>query len=135
MSLKNLAVKTKKVTIKDVLGLKGFNVTISAVSRELARKLRESAESQVLNSKYRTMETKFDEDKFVEALVDTAILGWTGLKYKYLPSLMLVDLSSVEDKESELEFSKEDAMELVKSSQALDNWLNENIFNLDNFRD
>ena len=39
-----------------------------------------------------------------------------------------------QDPESDLEYSEENAEQLVENSNEFDNWLNEVVFDLDNFR-
>ena len=52
---------------------------------------------------------------------------------KYLEDLILVDLKG-QNVESELDFSQDNAFLLVENSSEFDNWLNEVVFDLDNFR-
>ena len=61
------------------------------------------------------------------------VKGWKGLKLEYLEDLLLVDLSK-QDPQKELDFSEENALQLVENSTEFDNWLNEVVFDLDNFR-
>jgi len=51
----------------------------------------------------------------------------------HLETLILVDISK-EDAETELDYSLENAETLVSSSTEFDGWLNEVVFDLDNFR-
>jgi len=46
---------------------------------------------------------------------------------------MLVDLSSV-DPEKELEYSQENARLLITNSAEFDTWVNDTVFDLENFR-
>ena len=134
MNLKDLKVLTKTVTA-EFPGLEGFEVKVAFVSREASTKLREAATVTKIDSKLKMPVQELDQDIFIEKFVASAIKGWTGFKYKYLSDLMLVDLSSVEDTEKELEFTLENAVELLKGSQAFDTWINEVIFDLERFRD
>ena len=61
------------------------------------------------------------------------VKGWKGLNLEYLEDLLLVDLSG-QDPQKELDFSEENALQLVENSTEFDNWLNEVVFDLDNFR-
>ena len=54
-------------------------------------------------------------------------------KLKYLEDLLLVDISG-KDPEVELEYTQENAELLVENSSEFDNWLNEVVFDLENFR-
>ena len=59
--------------------------------------------------------------------------NWKGLTLAHLETLLLVDIEG-KDGESELEYSEENAETLVSSSTEFDTWLNEVVFDLDNFR-
>ena len=76
---------------------------------------------------------ELDETKFVTEFSGATVKGWKGLKLKYLEDLILVDLKG-QDKESEMPYSKENAEVLVENSSEFDNWLNEVVFDLENFR-
>jgi hypothetical protein len=134
MNLSELVVDTKYVEI-DFPGLEGFKVTLSHVTRETSRKLKDECTVSKIDPKYRTQVEELDQDKFMTAFIKIAIKSWTGLKYKYLEDLMLVDLSKVEDREEEVDFNYDNADVLVKGSTTFDNWLNEVVFSLELFRD
>lgn len=134
MNLKDLRISTKTI-IAEFPGLKGFEVEVAFISREASTKMRDDATITKIDSKMRMPVESLDKDKFINLFVSAAIKGWKGLKYKYLKDLTLVDLSKVEDLEQELDYSPEDAIELIKSSQVFDNWINEVIFDLERFRD
>jgi hypothetical protein len=61
------------------------------------------------------------------------VKNWKGLKLKYLEDLVLVDLKG-QSPEAEMPYSSENAKELVENSTEFDNWLNEVVFDLENFR-
>ena len=78
-------------------------------------------------------EEELDEDKFVAEFTKATVKNWKGLKLKYLEDLILVDLTD-NDPEDELTFTLEDAEMLVQNSTEFDNWINEVVFDLANFR-
>jgi len=133
MSLKNLSVVTKTAHI-EFPGLPGFVVEVAAISREVSRKLKDQSEVTKIDPKHRIPVKELDEEVFITKFTEAAVKSWKGLKFKYLPQLMLVDLGGVEDLEAEVDFSLEDAVWLVKSSQVFDSWLNEQVFSLEAFR-
>jgi hypothetical protein len=55
------------------------------------------------------------------------------MKLGYLEDLLLVDLKD-QDPESEMQFTEENAQQLVENSSEFDNWLNEVVFDIENFR-
>ena len=77
---------------------------------------------------------ELDEQKFLTEFTSAVVKGWKGLKLKYLEEILLVDLKG-QDLEKEMDFTHENAKVLVENSQEFDNWLNEVVFDLDNFRD
>ena len=74
-----------------------------------------------------------NDEKFVKLFTQRTVKGWKGLKLKYLQDMLLVEYP--EDKaETELEYSSENSLTLVENSTEFDNWLNEVVFDLENFR-
>jgi heme-binding NEAT domain protein len=69
----------------------------------------------------------------VYTLWDATVKSWKGLKLKYLEDLVLVELGS-NDPNKEMEYTIENAIVLVENSNEFDNWLNEVVFDLENFR-
>lgn len=132
MNLKELMVDTKAVWI-DFPGCEGFEVQVVNLSRKEMIALRKRCLVTKLDRKTRQMSEELNEDKFVEEFSRSTITGWKGLKLKYLKELILVDLKG-QDEEAELEYSEENAQLLVSSSSEFDSWLNEVVFDLNNFR-
>jgi len=134
MNLKDIILETKTVKIP-FEGLEGFELEVAAVSRELSRKIRSDSEVTKIDPKLRMPTLELDQDLFVQKFAEAAIKGWTGLKYKYLNELLLVDMGKIEDPEAEVEFNMENVVELIKHSQIFDQWVNEQVFSLHRFRD
>lgn len=132
MSLKSIALVTKSAIV-EFPGLKDFKVEVGAITREVSKKLREESEVSRLDPKLRMPVKELNEDLFLEKFTEIAIKGWSGLTYAHLDKLMLVDLSSVK-LEDEVEYSREDAVTLMKNSVTFDSWINETVFSLDSFR-
>ena len=103
----------------------------------LARKelvaLRKRCVSQKFDRKTRQMVEDLDEDKFVVEFAKATIKGWKGLKLKFLEDLILVNLNG-QDLDVELEYDEEQAQVMVQNSTEFDNWINEVVFDLANFR-
>lgn len=133
MLLKDIIVNTKSVAV-EFPGLAGFEVTISAVSREVSRKLKTDSEVTKIDPKLRMPVTALDEDKFVEGFAKVAVKGWKGLKYGYLKDLLLVDESAIEDQEALVEYNTDNVIELLKNSQIFDSWINDMVFDIERFR-
>ena len=134
MLLKDIIVNTKTVSV-EFPGLKGFEVKIAAVSREVSRKLKTDSEVTKIDPKLRMPVTELDEEKFVESFAKVAIKGWKGFKYAYLKDLLLVDESQIEDPEALVDFNVENVIQLLKHSQIFDSWVNDMVFDIERFRD
>jgi len=132
MKLKDLMVDTKSAWI-DFPGCPGFQVEVANLARKELLTLRKKCIAQKFDRKTRQMVEDLDEDKFVKEFSAATIKGWKGLKLKYLEDLLLVDLNN-QDPDTELEYDQEQAEVMVQNSTEFDNWINEVVFDLANFR-
>ncbi len=132
MELKNLLVDSKTTWV-EFPGLDGFEVELANLSRKELVNLRKRCVSNKFNRKTRAFEESLDENKFVEEFSKATVKGWKGLKLGYLEDILLVDISG-QDPEMLMDYTEENAKLLVENSQDFDNWLNEVVFDLENFR-
>jgi len=132
MELKSLLVDSKTTWV-EFPGLDGFDVELANLSRKELIALRKRCTTNKFNRKTRGFEEKLDEDKFIVEFTEATVKGWKGCKLKYLEDLVLVDLGA-NDPDSELDYSQENAQQLVENSNEFDNWLNEVVFDLEHFR-
>ncbi len=132
MKLRELMVDTKSAWI-DYPGCDGFQVQIANLSRKELINLRKKCIIQKFDRKTKAVAEELDEDKFIHEFTKATIKGWKGLKLKFLENLLLVDLSDA-DLEDELEYSQEEAEQLLQNSSEFDSWINEVVFDLANFR-
>jgi hypothetical protein len=132
MKLTDLMVDTKSAWI-EFPGCDGFEVEIVNLSRKELIALRKRCVSTKFDRKTRQPEEVLDEDKFIREFTQATIKGWKGFKLKYLEDLLLVNLGK-NDPESELPYDQEQAQVLVQNSSEFDTWINEVVFDLDNFR-
>ncbi len=132
MDLKKLMVDTKAVWV-DFAGLEGFKVEVVNLSRKELNGLRKKCTTTKFDRKTRQAVEEIEEDKFVTEFTSAVVKNWKGLKLSYLESLLLVDIGG-QDPNAELEYTEENAETLVSSSGEFDTWLNEVVFDLDNFR-
>ncbi len=132
MDLKKLMVDTKAVWI-DFPGLKGFEVEVANLSRKELTGLRKKCTTTKFDRKTRQAIEDLDEEKFITEFSRAVIKNWKGLTLEHLETLILVDIDD-QDPKSELEFTIDNAETLVSSSTEFDTWLNEVVFDLDNFR-
>ena len=132
MDLKSLLVDSK-TTWAEFPGLDGFEVELANLSRKELMNLRKKCTSSKFNRKTRAFEESLDDDKFVREFTEATVKGWKGLNLLYLEDLILVDLAG-QNPEEEMDYSLENAHVLVENSSEFDNWLNEVVFDLENFR-
>ena len=133
VSLATLMTPSKTITM-DYAGIDGFTVQVTYLAREELLKLRNRCLKQKFNKKTRQFEDELDEDRFLTEYVKGVIQGWSGLKYKNLGELLLVDVSS-QNPEDELPHNQENAELLMKNSADFDTWVTETVGELENFTD
>jgi hypothetical protein len=119
--IKNLIAKetTSWVEFPDI---DGFEVNIRYLTREDLMKVRNASLTFKFNKRTRQREEEIDNDKFLEHYAEKAIVGWRGLKAKHLPVLVPVDISDMDPNE-EVEYTDEDAIELLKNSSIFDQFI------------
>lgn len=133
MELSKLMVDTKAAWIA-FPGLPGFEVQVVNLSRKELNGLRKRCISSKFDRKSRQLLEELDEDKFVVEFSKAVIKSWKGLTLEHLETLLLIDTEG-KDLQETLPYTKENAEILVASSTEFDTWLNEVVFDLDNFRD
>jgi len=132
MDLKNLLVSSKTTWV-EFPGLDNFEVELANLSRKELLAVRKRCTENKFNRKTRGFEESLNDEKFVKEFTESTVKNWKGLKLSYLEDLLLVDISK-ESPDTELPYSEENAQQLVENSSEFDNWLNEVVFDLDNFR-
>ena len=132
MELKSLLVDSKTTWV-EFPGLDDFEVELANLSRKELIALRKRCTQNKFNRKTRAFEEQLDDDKFLENFTDATVKNWKGLKLKYLEDLVLVEIGS-NDPSTVMEYTAENAIVLVENSNEFDNWLNEVVFDLENFR-
>ena len=130
--LKTLMVDTKSAWV-EYPGLRGFEVEIANLSRPEMIALRKRCIETVFDRKTRVPVEKLNEEKFVAEFTKASVKNWRGLKIKHLEELLLVNIDD-QDPDADVPFSLDDAEALVSNSGDFDQWLNENVFDLQNFR-
>jgi hypothetical protein len=129
LSLKNMLVPSKEVTV-EYPGMPGFEIQVSFLSRETLQNIRKKATKTTFKNRQPIEE--LNDDLFLELYVKGSIKGWKGLKLKYLEQLAPVNLSD-EDPDQELEYTEENALYLMKSSNNFDSFISEKVTDLGNF--
>lgn len=129
LSLKSLLVPSKAVEV-EYPGMPGFVINLAFLSRETLLNIRKKSTKTTF--KNRQAAEEFNEDLFLQLYVENAVKGWKGLKLSYLEQLAPVDLTG-QDMDSELEFTPENALYLMKNSTNFDGFISEQVTDLGNF--
>ena len=132
MELKKLVVDSKAKWI-DFAGLEGFSVEIANLSRKELNGIRKACTTTKFNRRSRVAEEVLEDEKFVTEFTRKTVKNWRGLTLAHLETLILVDIDN-QDSSKEVEYTEENAEVLVSQSTEFDTWLNEVVFDLDNFR-
>ena len=131
VSLASLMTPSKTVTL-DFPGYTAMTVDLCYLAREELVKLRKKCVTTKFSKKTRQPEEILDEDKFLLEYCKAVIKNWSGLKYRYLEELLLVDVSAY-DPDDVLPFSQENAELLMKNSSDFDTWVTDTVGDLENF--
>lgn len=129
INLKDITLETGTIELA-YPGMPNFKLQLNYMSRAASKRVISSAKrDEWVNG---TMIQVQDDDKFIEAFVDTAIAGWTGLTIGDVEKLMLIETEA--DPTTEVPFSRDNAIMLMQNSAAFDSWINQTVFHLDTFR-
>lgn len=131
VSLASLMTASKTVSV-DFPGYAGFSVDLCYLAREELLKLRKRCVKTKWDKKTHQPIEELDEEKFLVEYTKGVIKGWTGLKYRYLEELLLVDIEDL-DPEDELPFTQENSELLMKNAASFDTWVTEASGELENF--
>lgn len=129
VSLKTLLVPSKKIEV-EYPGMPGFEVSLAFLSRETLQNIRKKCVKT--SFKNRQPVEELNDELFLEMYVKASVLGWKGLKVKYLEQLAPIDVAGL-NPEDDLEFSEENALYLMKSSSNFDAFVSEQVSDLGNF--
>lgn len=111
-------------------GMPGFTVDVCFLSRETLQNIRKKATKTTFKNRQPLEE--LNDELFLELYVKASIKGWSGLTLKYLEQLAPVDVGG-EDLETELEYTEENALYLMKASTNFDAFISEQVTDLGNF--
>ena len=110
----------------------GFEINLAYLTREDLMKIRNASLTFKFNKRTRQREEEVDNDRFLENYAEKAIISWKGLKVKHMPALMPVDISGM-DASDEIEYSSEDAIELLKNSTVFDQFITDTMNDFEQF--
>lgn len=123
---------TEKITEVDFTDIDGFTVQLCYVGRDRMMKIRNQALVYKFNKRTRQREEEVDNDKFLEAYADAVIKGWKGLTVRGLATLLPIDTSAMDAKES-VPYTPDDALLLLKNSTIFDQFVTDSLNNFEGF--
>lgn len=129
--IKNLIADQSSVWV-EYPDIDGFEVNLQYLTREDLMKIRNASLTYKFNKRTRQREEEIDNDRFLENYAERAIINWKGLKVKHMPALMPVDISGI-DGEDVIEYSNEDAIELLKNSTVFDQFITDTMNDFEQF--
>lgn len=116
----------------DFPDIEGFKVNLRFVAREDLIKIRSASLTYKFNKRTRQREEEVDSAKFLENYATRAIAGWSGLKIKHLPNLLPVDIAGMNGEEA-VDFSEEEAIDLLKNSPVFDQFVTDSLNDFEQF--
>jgi hypothetical protein len=131
MDLKSMLLPEKTVTF-DFPGCEGFKVDLSFLSKESNQSILKKCQVTKFDQKTRQPIEEFDDDLFLSIYVKSIIKGWAGLKLKYLKELVLIEVPENQEEEL-LDYTEDNALNLMKNSTIFDNWIGDQISDLGKF--
>lgn len=114
-------------------GYEGFEVEVVNLSRPELTALRKRCLITKYDKATRKPVEELNEEKFISEFTKATIKNWKGFKLKYVQDFVLVDLSA-RNPEDLLPYSQDNAKLLVTNSSEFDTWVNDTVFDLENFR-
>jgi len=112
--------------------IEGFEINLRYLTREDLMKIRNKSLTYKFNKRTRQREEEVDNEKFLEAYAEKAVADWKGLLVKHLPILLPVDISTM-DADELVEYSMEDAVELLKNSTIFDQFITDTMNDFEQF--
>lgn len=136
--MKNLSIANLVLDIKtmefDFPGYDGFKVTLAHLSKAEEIKIREKSLVTKHDKESGFPYTEVDTALFLRNFAEKTVVGWKGLTYGILAELVLIDESKIEDLAEEVDFNLDNTVSLLTNSKVFDNWVNQTISKIDNFR-
>ncbi len=129
--IKNKIVKESSTWV-EFPDIEGFEVSLQYLTREDLMKIRNASLTYKFNKRTRQREEEVDNEKFLEHYAEKAIKDWKGLKMKHLPILLPVDISD-DDPEESVDYSEEDAIQLLKNSTIFDQFVTDTMNDFEQF--
>ena len=114
-------------------GFDGFEVKVAYLSREELNKISTAVTRNEWSPKTRQKENTINQELFVKKFVEATVLDWKGFTLEHATKLLPLDVPEDVGLDTEIDFDKEEAAQLVANSPVFDSWLNDIVFDLARF--
>lgn len=131
LKLKSMLIPEKVVTF-DFPGCEDLTFNLTFLSKESNQAIYNKCKTTKFDRKSRQPIESFDDELFLQLYVKAILKGWDGFKLKYLKELVLIEVEEGQEEEL-LPYSEENALDLMKASTTVDNWISEVISDIGNF--
>lgn len=128
-NIKSLLTPTKTVEV-EYPGLTGFKIKLCYLSKETLVSIRKKSTKMVFKNRQTTEEV--DDDLFLKLYSQSVIKGWSGLTLSHLSKLVPIELGD-SDPSTLVDYSEENALDLIKNSSNFDSFVTEQVSDLGNF--
>lgn len=132
MNLSELMVDSKSAWI-EYPDFPGFEVELVYLARKEMQALRKRCVTEKFDRTTRQKEEKLNEKKFIEEFANAVIKDWKGLTLGIVEQLILIDRKGA-PADTPLDYTPENAVALMSGSTDFDTWINDTVFDLENFR-
>jgi len=129
--LKSMLVKDTTIWV-DFPDIPEFEINLRFISREDLLKIRNASLTYKFNKRTRQREEEVDNAKFLVNYAEKAITDWRGLRIKHLPLLLPVDITGMNGEEL-VEYSVEDAADLLTNSPVFDQFVTDTLSDFEQF--
>ena len=121
---------TRWVEFKD-----GIEFQLRFVSKTVVQAIASNCNTLKYNKLTKQREPSINTDQMIAQLVEKGVVSWRGMTARRLQSLLPVrsDVADA-DLDSEIPFSKDDCIYLVKNAFELDAWIQENCTDVSMFK-
>jgi len=128
-NIKALITPTKSVEV-EYPGMPGFRIKLCYLSKETLVNIRKKSTKVVYKNRQTTEEV--DDELFLRLYAQSTIKGWSGLTLEYLSKLVPIEVGDA-DLQATVDYSEENALDLIKNSSNFDSFVTEQVSDLGNF--
>ena len=129
--LNNLKINQKSIKVS-FPRFKGFVLNMCYLPIEELSSIREKNVNISFNRVTRQREETVDKDKFMDEYIKKAVVGWEGLTFEIVKSLVPIEVAEGE-LNNVVPYTHEDAMWLVKNSNEFDSFVSDTMNQVDLF--